>query len=160
MHNWLKEYYPDFPAVDSKTVFNFICWVRQKYHLQKVVVQREYAMGAEGAYDAQAQADFGEYNLRNSQGRHHTRFTTELWILSHQQTFAFIEGILAKFRLYSSVAGFALHFLQKGDPESKGNIENAVKYVKQNFLYSLQKWIKPFLMLYQGTPFFEQPWPI
>ncbi len=71
MHDWLKEHYPDFPAVDSKTVFNFVCWVRQKYHLQKVVVQRDYAMVAESAYGAQAQVDFGEYNLRNSQGRHH-----------------------------------------------------------------------------------------
>lgn len=109
MHDWLKEHYPDFPAVDSKTVFNFVCWVRQKYHLQKVVVQRDYAMVAESAYGAQAQADFGEYNLRNNQGRQvkvyffimtlarsrykyvffsTTRFTTELSIQAHQQAFA------------------------------------------------------------------------
>lgn len=36
-----------------------------------MLVQRDYAMVAESAYGAQAQADFGEYNLRNSQGRHH-----------------------------------------------------------------------------------------
>ena len=116
MHDWLKEHYPDFPAVDSKTVFNFVCWVRQKYHLQKVVVQRDYAMVAESAYGAQAQADFGEYNLRNSQGRQvkvyffimtlarsrykyvffsTTRFTTELSIQAHQQAFAYLEGIPA-----------------------------------------------------------------
>ena len=180
MHDWLKEHYPDFPLVDSKTVFNFVCWVRQKYHLQKVVVQRDYAMVAECAYGAQAQADFGEYNLRNNQGRQvkvyffvmtlarsrykyvffsTTRFTTELSILAHQQAFAYLEGIPAtvvydqdrlflvnenhgdlilteKFRFYSRAAGFALHFCRKADPESKGKIENAVKYVKQNFLYN------------------------
>lgn len=41
-----------------------------------------------------------------------------------------------KFRFYSRAAGFVLHFCRKGDPESKGKIENAVKYVKQNFLYN------------------------
>ena len=69
MHDWLKEHYADFPAVNSKTVFNFVCWVRQKYHLQKASAQREYAMVAECGYGAQAQADFGEYTLRSSQGK-------------------------------------------------------------------------------------------
>src|SRR5206468_11585557 len=37
--------------------------------LEKTVSIREHAMVEESALGAQAQADFGEYNLRNSQGR-------------------------------------------------------------------------------------------
>ena len=33
MQDWLKEHYSDFPNVSSKTVFNFVCLVRRKYHL-------------------------------------------------------------------------------------------------------------------------------
>ena len=28
MHDWLKEHYPDFPVVTSRTVFNFIQWIK------------------------------------------------------------------------------------------------------------------------------------
>lgn len=38
------------------------------------------------------------------------------------------------FRAYVSHRGFKLHFCRKSDPESKGKIENVVKYVKYNFL--------------------------
>lgn len=180
MHDWLKEHYPDFPAVSSKTVFNFVCWVRQKYHLQKTTFPREYAMVAECAYGGQAQADFGEYNMRNNQGKQvkvyffaislsrsrykyvffsATSFTTDLAVQAHQQAFSFFQGLpqtvvydqdrlflvsenhgdlilTEKFRLFSQSTGFALHFCRKSDPESKGKIENVVKYIKQNFLYN------------------------
>ena len=43
--------------------------MRQKYHILKTNAAREYEMVEEAAYGSQAQADFGEYNLRNSQGR-------------------------------------------------------------------------------------------
>jgi hypothetical protein len=38
------------------------------------------------------------------------------------------------FRKYADYRGFKLHFCRKSDPESKGKIENVVKYVKYNFL--------------------------
>ena len=38
------------------------------------------------------------------------------------------------FRKYTEYRGFKLHFCRKSDPESKGKIENVVKYVKYNFL--------------------------
>jgi transposase len=180
MHDWLKEHYADFPAVNSKTVFNFVCWVRQKYHLQKASAQREYAMVAECGYGAQAQADFGEYTLRSSQGKQvkvyflvlilarsrykyvffsTSRFTTEAAIQAHQQAFSFFDGIpqtvvydqdrlflvsenhgdlilTERFRVFSQTSSFGLHFCRRSDPESKGKIENVVKYIKQNFLYN------------------------
>jgi len=38
------------------------------------------------------------------------------------------------FRKYVQHRGFKLHFCRKGDPASKGKVENVVKYVKYNFL--------------------------
>lgn len=114
MHDWLKEHYPDFPAVDSKTVFNFVSHIRQKYHIDKAEVIREYALVVETPFGAQAQADFGEYNLRDNQGRKVkvfffvislsrsrykylifslAKFSTLLSIDAHQRAFAFFEGI-------------------------------------------------------------------
>ena len=69
MHDWLKEHFTDFPAASARTVFNFVMWVRQKYQLSKVNQTREYAMVPKCPYGQQAQIDFGEYSLRNGQGR-------------------------------------------------------------------------------------------
>ncbi len=97
-----------------------------------MVVQWYYAMVAESAYSAQAQADFGNTIIVIARADTTTRFTTKLSILAHQQAFAYLEGIPAKvvydqdrlflvsenhgdliltekFRFYSRVAGFALY---------------------------------------------------
>jgi IS30 family transposase len=180
MHDWLKEHHADFPQVNPKTVFNFVNWVRQKYHLLKTEVGRQYQMVEETPYGAQAQADFGEYKLRTTQG--HTvkvyffafclsrsrykfvcfstsKFNAHRAIEAHQQAFAYMQGVpdsvvydqdrvflveenkgdlilTEKFRAYTKEAGFKLHFCRKADPQSKGKVENVVKYVKQNFLYN------------------------
>lgn len=39
-----------------------------------------------------------------------------------------------KFRQYTRYRGFKLHFCRKSDPQSKGKIENVIKYIKYNFL--------------------------
>ena len=39
-----------------------------------------------------------------------------------------------EFRRYVQHRGFKLHFCRKADPESKGKIENVIKYIKYNFL--------------------------
>lgn len=38
------------------------------------------------------------------------------------------------FRSYHAHRGFGLHFCRKADPQSKGKIENVIKYIKYNFL--------------------------
>ncbi|MDZ4784828.1 MAG: IS21 family transposase [bacterium] len=86
-------------------------------------------------------------------------FTAELAINAHEHAFEFIQGIPDEivydqdkvfmvsensgdliltndFRAYCREKGFKLHFCRKADPESKGKVENVVKYVKQNFLYN------------------------
>lgn len=88
-----------------------------------------------------------------------TPFTSELAVFAHEKAFAFFEGIAeeivydqdkvfmvsenngdlmltAVFKQYVRSKGFKLHFCRKSDPESKGKVENVIKYVKQNFLYN------------------------
>jgi hypothetical protein len=40
------------------------------------------------------------------------------------------------FRAYTSEQSFSLYFCRKSAPESKGKVENVVRYVKRNFLYN------------------------
>ena len=84
-------------------------------------------------------------------------FTTLSAIAAHDRAFWYMEGITLEivydqdtlllvdenkgdlilteaFRKYADYRGFKLHFCRKSDPESKGKIENVVKYVKYNFL--------------------------
>ena len=86
-------------------------------------------------------------------------FTSAIAIEAHQNAFKYFEGvpeelvydqdsvflsrenkgdlILAEqFKSYCNSMPFKLYFCRKADPQSKGKIENVVKYVKQNFLYN------------------------
>ena len=86
-------------------------------------------------------------------------FTTQLAIEAHELAFAYIRGIPDEivydqdkvflvsenkgdfiltdhFRAYVREKPFGLHFCRKADPQSKGKVENVVRYVKQNFLYN------------------------
>ncbi|MCJ7771832.1 MAG: IS21 family transposase [Desulfobacterales bacterium] len=86
-------------------------------------------------------------------------FTSSLAVHSHQKAFEYFEGIpqelvydqdslfltrenkgdliLAQaFQSYCKAMPFKLYFCRKADPQSKGKIENVIKYVKQNFLYN------------------------
>jgi hypothetical protein len=180
MHDWLKEKHSDFPYTSPKTVYNFVMWVRQKYNLPKISPGREYMIVEELPYGQQAQVDFGEYNLRDVNGKRvkvwffvmvlsrsrfkyvwfsEHPFTSELAIGAHEKAFGCFGGIPDEivydqdkvfivdenkgdliltdaFRAYTKERSFQLHFCRKADPESKGKIENGVKYVKQNFLYN------------------------
>ena len=86
-------------------------------------------------------------------------FTSLLAVEAHEKAFAFIRGIPLEivydqdkvfmvsenggdiiltdtFRAYTREQSFSLYFCRKSDPESKGKVENVVKYVKMNFLYN------------------------
>lgn len=86
-------------------------------------------------------------------------FTASLAIKAHEKAFAYFVGIpdeivydqdkvfmvsenggdiilTEEFRNYTRQRLFTLYFCRKADPQSKGKIENVVKYVKQNFLYN------------------------
>lgn len=114
IHDWLKEAHPDFPEVPSRTVYNFVMYVRQKYNIPFVRTHRDYFPVEELPYGRQAQVDFGEYNMRWSNGkRKKVKFFTMvlsrsrmkyLWFLdkpftavavaqAHENAFAFFTGI-------------------------------------------------------------------
>lgn len=86
-------------------------------------------------------------------------FTSELAVQAHEKAFKFFSGIpkeivydqdkvfmnsenhgdlilVERFQSYVTQQGFSIYFCRKADPETKGKVENVVKYVKQNFLYN------------------------
>jgi len=180
MHDWLKEHYPDFPEVTPKTVYNFVMWVRQRHNIPIPDTQREYCIVEELAYGKQAQVDFGEYNMRDGQGKRvkvyfftmvlsrsrfkfafHslTPFTSALTVYAHIKAFEYFGGIPKEivydqdkvlmvsenlgdliltevFQAFVQAMPFEPVFCRKADPQSKGKVENVVKYVKYNFLYN------------------------
>lgn len=180
MHDWLKEHFPDFPAVNQKTVFNFVHYVRDKHQLPVVKTERQFQVIEELPYGKQAQVDFGHSNMRTSTGKRvkvsfftfvlsrsrfkyvwfiDQPFTSELAIKAHQKAFEYIDGIpdevvydqdrvfmisenngdiilTSEFKAYMQTQRFKLHFCRRADPQSKGKVENVVKYVKSNFLYN------------------------
>ncbi len=180
MHDWLKEHNDDFPGVSSKTVYNFVMWIRQQHNIPKQSKVREYSIVEQLPYGQQAQVDFGQYNMRSGKDKRVkvyfftmvlsrsrfkyvlfclTPFTTALTIKAHQKAFEYIGGIpreivydqdsvllvdenkgdlllSSQFLSYCKSMPFNLYFCRKADPQSKGKVENVVKYVKQNFLYN------------------------
>lgn len=180
IHDWLKEHYPDFPEVTPKTVYNFVMWVRQRHNIPIPDSQREYSIVEELAYGKQAQVDFGEYNMRDGQGKRvkvyfftmvlsrsrfkfafHslTPFTSALTVHAHIKAFEYFGGIPKEivydqdkvllvnenlgnliltevFQAFVQAMPFEPVFCRKADPQSKGKVENVVKYVKYNFLYN------------------------
>jgi len=178
VHDWLKENFEDFIDVNSKTVFNFVLFVRNKHGIPKPFDYRDYTQADELPYGKQAQVDFGEYNITTDEDKRkkiyffcmvfsrsrqkfvwfsERPFTTLTTIATHDKAFQYMEGIPAEivydqdtlllveenkgdlilteaFRKYAEYRKFKLHFCRKSDPESKGKIENVVKYVKYNFL--------------------------
>lgn len=179
VHDWLKERHQHFPSISPKTVFNFVMAIRQKYSIALEEPGREYFVVEELPYGLQAQADFGQYILRNAEEKRKKvhffvmmlsrsrmkfvrfsaiPFTSRTAINAHEEAFKFFSGIPREvvydqdrlflvdenlgdllltrdFNTYVFEQGFGLHFCRKADPQSKGKVENVVKFVKNNFLY-------------------------
>lgn len=87
----------------------------------------------------------------------HTPFTSALAVYAHELAFAYFGGkphkilydqdkvllvrenlgdliLTRKFRVFVNEQHFQPVFCRKADPESKGKVENVVKYVKRNFI--------------------------
>ncbi len=69
MFDWLKERFTDLPRVSSRTVYNFVMYIRQKHNIPVVPSQRDYFVAEELPFGYQAQVDFGIYNMRLATGR-------------------------------------------------------------------------------------------
>ena len=84
----LKEDYPHFPVVHSKTVYNFVQNIRNEQGIKKQGAgePRQYQKLPETEYGLQAQADFGEYNmLTNGSGRKKIYFFVMVLCRSRQK---------------------------------------------------------------------------
>jgi transposase len=98
-------------------------------------------------------------------------FTTRTAVDAHEEAFKFFCGISKEvvydqdrlllteelmgellltqaFKEYVFEQEFHLHFCRKADPESKGKVENVVKFVKNNFLCSNGVGKQRFLLRY------------
>ncbi len=66
----LKEHYADLPSVHSKTVYNFVQYVRRRFDIKKPKAEghRDFAQLPELPYGKQAQVDFGEYTMQSQAG--------------------------------------------------------------------------------------------
>lgn len=114
IHDWLKEHHADFPPVSVRTVYNFVMFVRQKHNIPFVKISREYFPVEELPYGEQAQVDFGEYNMRMSDGKKKKvkffvmvlsrsrmkyvwfwdkSYTAQTVCEAHEKAFAFFNGI-------------------------------------------------------------------
>ena len=69
IHDWLKEHHKDLPEVTPRTVFNFVMDVRQKFNIPYIPVTRDFFPVQELDYGYQAQVDFGQYNMRMTNGK-------------------------------------------------------------------------------------------
>jgi len=179
IHDRLLELKPDL-LVTERTTFNFVQFIRNKYHLPKPPVNRRvYEHVPELPYGKQAQVDFGEYTIQDAESKNQkvyfmsivlsrsrfkhvyfqtTHFNSQAAIIAHEKAFEYIGGITRQivydqdkvfvnnenigdfllteaFQTYISERKFLPDFLHKADPESKGKIENVIKYIKYNFLH-------------------------
>ncbi len=114
LHDWLKEHHPDFPKVTSRTVYNFVMFVRQKHNIPFMPHIREYFPVEELPYGEQSQVDFGDYNMLQSNGKRKKvkffamvlsrsrmkfvwfldkPFTSGIVVLAHEKAFEFFDGV-------------------------------------------------------------------
>jgi transposase len=179
VEDWLKEHYPDLTPVTSRTVFSFVMLVRLKYNLPKPkLAHRQCQAVEELPYGEQAQVDFGEETMYDTEGKRVKVFfmimvlsrsrdkfiwftiryvTTSFLVEAHERAFGFFEGIprtlvydqdctilkdenygmlvyTSEFEQYLLQRGFSVFMCHKSDPQTKGKVENGVRFVKGNFL--------------------------
>jgi len=176
----LKENFSNLPDIHSKTVYNYVHKIRKKYGIEKPAKEkyRQFEKLAELPYGAQAQVDFGEFNMQTTLGGRqkvyffcivlsasrykfvyiqNQPFTAQTAVSAHQLAFDYFQGtpkeilydqdkvfihdenlgdylLTHEFKAFCDSQSFTPVFCRKADPQSKGKIENVVKYVKNNFL--------------------------
>lgn len=107
MHDWLNEHHKEFPEVNQKTIFNFVKWVRHQHNLPFERPLRDYCAVEETAYGLQAQVDFGEYNMRSSDGKRVKIYFFTLVISRSRFKYVWFSG-----KPFTSVTAIAAHIYQ------------------------------------------------
>lgn len=110
LHDKLKEHFVSFPKVDPKTVYNYVMIVRNDFNIIKVAGSDRQYSTVPDLYDQD-----GVFLYRENNGDY---IMTDI------------------FERYQASRPFKVVFCRASDPESKGKVENTVKYIKQNFLFN------------------------
>lgn len=110
----IKVYF--FAMVLSRSRFKYVCFDSKPFTSQSAIAAHESAFKYMGGIPSEVVYDQDKVFISNENGG-------ELILTS-------------QFKSYVRDRGFKVHMCRKSDPESKGKIENTVKYVKQNFLYN------------------------
>jgi len=174
--DWLEEKL-NVKSISEGTVRNYVNDIREAYHIQKIVSEREYSTVPELPMGQQIQVDFGQVRVPTTDGTYkrlyfigfvlaHSRYKYVEWldrpfqatdlIRMHENAFRHYGGMsieivydqdrllavsetagdlimTAEFTKYQQTRRFKVYLCRKSDPESKGKIEQVVKYVKNNF---------------------------
>ena len=176
IYDWLEEKL-EVKNVSENTVRNYVNVLRDQYYIPKVKAHRTYSAVPEVPMGSQAQVDFGQTVVEDSQKRKHrlyfiafilshSRYKYVEWldrpfrttdvIHMHENAFQYFGGMpeemvydqdallavsenagdlimTAEFTKYHQARQFRIYLCRKSDPESKGKIEQVVKFVKNNF---------------------------
>ena len=115
IHDWLREHYLDLPDVNSKTVYNYVKYIRAKYNIEKLVSSspRQYGRIVETDFGEYAQVDFGEMWMQYEDKRRikvyffvmvlcrsrkkyvwfsKSPFTSDLAVYAHEKAFEYYGG--------------------------------------------------------------------
>lgn len=176
VYDWLQERF-EITSVAENTVRNYVNDLRDRYHIPKEMIDREYGTVEELPMGKQMQVDFGEMFVPTESGLRkklyaagfvlsHSRFKYVEWIdrplrtsdliRMQENAFQYFGGMTEEivydqdrllavsenagdliltefFTKYHETRGFKIYLCRKSDPESKGKVEQLIKYVKNNF---------------------------
>lgn len=176
VYDWLQEKF-EVTSVAENTVRNYVNDLRDRYHIPKETIGREYGTVEELPMGKQMQVDFGEMFVPTEFGSRkklyaagfvlsHSRFKYVEWIdrplrtsdliRMQENAFQYFGGMTEEivydqdrllavsenagdliltesFTKYHETRGFKIYLCRKSDPESKGKVEQLIKFVKNNF---------------------------
>jgi len=148
VYDYLEERYGNLPG-NEQTLRNFISYLVQTEKLTLSKNKRTYTKVPEVPFGKQMQLDFGQYTCKS--GLKLYIFATVLsasrykYVVFQDRPFKTKEVInhllscfddiiyTADFKLFIEEQDIRMYVCRKSDPESKGKIENVIKYVKYNF---------------------------
>jgi len=176
VYDWLQERF-EVTSVAENTVRSYVNDLRNRYHIPKEMINREYGTVEKLPMGKQMQVDFGEMFVPTESGGRkklyaakfvlsHSRFKYVEWIdrplrtsdliRMQENAFQYLGGMTEEivydqdrlmavsentgdliltesFTKYHETRGFKIYLCWKSYPESKGKVEQLIKYVKNNF---------------------------
>jgi len=132
MHDWLKEKHQNFPDVPTRTVFNFVMWVRQKHNLpKKETHERLFEESLQLPAGLQAQVDFGQSTLRRTNGGRQKVYFLSMVLSMSRYKYVYLQT--EPFTAYSAIQAHEKAFAYFGGiPRQLVYDQDAVFLVDEN----------------------------